>query len=184
MQNRCWTVLIRGRRVSEMSSLFHAAFCTLFATLSSRHTPFLCATSIPPPCHLLQVPQKSSFLSPVGGPQKHPSVLQTGTWSILLAVPPAPAISPRIFFLLKISLDFPTWALPYLSFPLLCFPALPYTWWYLFCGASYSVATGPCTTGAKVSTAKRGRRGVRASLVAEGRRSCERMPGGMGRARL
>ena len=174
---KCWTVLKRGRRGSETSSVLSAPF----ATLSSRCILFVCDTSIPPPCHLLQVPHKSSLLSPPGGPQKHPPVLWAGTWPILLAVPPTPAISPRIFFLLKISLDFLTWVLPYSALALLCFPAHPHTWWCLFHGASYPAAAGPCTTGARVSTAVRGRRGVRASLVAEGRRKCEGTAGGMGR---
>lgn len=173
-----------GRRGSEMSSLFHSAFWPLFATLSRRCTLFLCATSIPPPCHLLQVPHKSSLLNPPGDPQKHPPVLQTGTWPILLAVPPAPDIFPRIFFLLNISLDFLIWVLPCSTLPLLCFPACPYTWWCLFCGVNYSAAAGPRTTGARVSTAMRGRRGIRASLVGEGRKRCKRTAGGMGRVGL
>lgn len=43
------SLIRQGRRGSEISSLFHVAFCLLFATISSRYTLFLCATSLPHP---------------------------------------------------------------------------------------------------------------------------------------
>lgn len=48
LQNIYWTVIKQGRRGSEISSLSHAAFCPLFATLGSRYPLFLCAISLLP----------------------------------------------------------------------------------------------------------------------------------------
>lgn len=147
------------------------------------HLPSLaadaCCSSIPPPCCLLQVPHHSSLLSPPGVLQKHPPVLQTATWPVFLVAPPAQTRShPESSFFL-VFLSFPTQVLPFL-----CISACPFPQWSLFCAASYSVARGPCTTGARVSAAMTGGRGVRASLVAERRRMCEGTAGGMSRACL
>lgn len=178
LQHLCRTVLKQGRRSSEMSSLFHSAFWSLFATLSSKCTLF-CTTPISPLCQLLQVLHKSSLLSGPADSLKHPLVLKSGTWPILLAVPPAPVISPRIFFF-KISLDLLTWVLlcspcPYCALLPVCTHGdvsseVPVTPWLQ---NMHHWCQGQCC--------RRSRRVVRASLVAEGRRTCERMAGGMGR---
>lgn len=178
LHNICWSVLKQGRRGFEMSSLFHCAFCPVCHPQQQVHIVLLCCLH---PMTMLPASSTTQIL-PFESPRRSPEASSSAPdWYLTHFAGSTTSPSHLSQNLLSYE-DFS--GFPYLGFalPYLAPTVLPCL--SLFCGASYSAAAGLCTAGARVTAAVRGRRGVRASLAAEGRRTSERTAGGMGRAGL